>query len=73
LTKIGAGELDFDGNSPNTFSGDMFVNQGTLDLLKSDGVVSVSGNLTIGTKSSLLNDNGTSAIAGTNVTVNGGS
>ncbi len=82
LTQVGAGELDLGGNSANTYSGDMFAKQGILELLKPDGVTAVPGNLTIGTKSSFINNNGTTAtavsvqnaaIAGTNVTVNGGS
>ena len=47
LTKIGNGNLTFDGNSANTFTGVLNVNQGTLTLSKTPGVA-VSGLLNIG-------------------------
>ncbi len=48
LTKIGSGALTFAGTANNTFTGDMLVNAGTLQLDKSDFLQSVPGNLVIG-------------------------
>lgn len=81
LAKNGAGLVELTGNSANTYTGDMLANEGTLWLAKSSGITAVPGNLTVGTRVGNLGA-GTAAtvvcyqndaIAGTNVTVNGGS
>ncbi len=81
LTKTGPGTFGFWGDAANTYTGNTFANEGNLWLLKPNGITAVPGNLVIGTISG-INSSGTSAtathfqseaIAGTNVTVNGGS
>src|ERR1017187_9753787 len=83
LTKIGTGLLVLYGISPNTYSGDTLINQGTLSPGKNgNGAKAVPGNLVIGTRTSPFSNSGTTAtvtdaayycIGGPNVTVNGGS
>jgi autotransporter-associated beta strand protein len=48
LTKLDQGVLSFTGTSNNTFSGDTFVNEGTLTLNKSAYLQSIPANLIIG-------------------------
>lgn len=48
LTKLGFGDLQFDGATPNTYSGITTVNDGGLLLNKSGGAVALSGPLVIG-------------------------
>jgi autotransporter-associated beta strand protein len=48
VTKVGAGTLDYAGNTSNTYIGLTQVNQGTLLLDKSGGAAALNGNLTIG-------------------------
>ena len=79
LTKTGLGTLQLAGSAANTYNGDTFINQGTLWLAKSGGAVCIPGNLTIGAGGVLASPSATAtcfqnnAIAGTPVTVNGGS
>jgi autotransporter-associated beta strand protein len=47
FTKAGAGNMTFSGNSANTFTGGLAVNEGTLNLNKSSGFA-YGGNLTVG-------------------------
>lgn len=49
ITKTGPGGLSMSGTTPNTYTGLTTVNAGTLLLVKSPGVISVPGNLVIGT------------------------
>jgi autotransporter-associated beta strand protein len=48
LIKIGAGTLVFGGGSPNTYSGETFINEGQLHLAKPFVTASVPGALSIG-------------------------
>jgi autotransporter-associated beta strand protein len=48
LTKEGVGFLTFEGNTPNTFAGAMFVNAGMFVPAKPDFVPAVPGDLVIG-------------------------
>jgi autotransporter-associated beta strand protein len=48
LTKIGAGVLRLGGSTHNTFAGDTFVNEGTLELAKGPYLHTVPANLVIG-------------------------
>jgi len=51
LTKLGEGTLIFSGASANSYAGDTYVNEGTLELAKPGGLAISSGILTIGTGS----------------------
>ncbi len=48
LTKIGAGTLVFTNSVANTFVGDTFVREGTLELRKPNNTTSLQGQLTLG-------------------------
>ncbi len=48
LTKDGSGVLQLSGASANTYSGNAFLNAGTLSLAKTAGINAVSGNVTVG-------------------------
>ncbi|PWU08163.1 MAG: hypothetical protein C5B50_30160, partial [Verrucomicrobia bacterium] len=48
LTFTGGGIATLEGNSPNTYSGDTIVQQGSLWLGKSDGISAVPGTLYVG-------------------------
>lgn len=80
LSKLGLGRVTLAGASANTYTGDTLAKEGELLLSKPNGVISVPGNLVIGTRAG--NFGGTTAdvaylqndpVAGTNVVVNGGS
>ena len=47
LTKTGAGTLSFTGTMANTYTGDTFVNAGTLNLNKIAGTTSIAGDVSI--------------------------
>jgi fibronectin-binding autotransporter adhesin len=48
LRKLGAGVLEFAGNSSNTYTGTTFVDEGTLRLNKTAGFNAIAGPLVIG-------------------------
>jgi autotransporter-associated beta strand protein len=55
LTKMGPGELQLSGGSPNTYSGLTTVSAGTLLLNKTAGVSSIPGNVLVSGGNLLLN------------------
>ena len=48
VLKTGAGRLEFNGSSPNTYTGSTTVSDGRLQLRKAAGVAAVLGPLIIG-------------------------
>ncbi|MFZ4775835.1 MAG: autotransporter-associated beta strand repeat-containing protein [Terrimicrobiaceae bacterium] len=73
LTKSGSGTMTFSGNSANTFTGGLAVNDGTLVLAKSSGAA-YGGNLTVGDGSGLpgsavVSLGANNQTPGTNVTI----
>lgn len=73
FTKAGAGALTFGGSNPNTFSGDTYVNLGTLDLQKPAGVAAIPNHVFVGNgggSATLLQQSSFSIIGA--VTVGGG-
>ncbi len=48
LTKTGPGSLVFSNSSPNTYTGDTIIQEGTLELRKPASVIAVPGNMILG-------------------------
>jgi fibronectin-binding autotransporter adhesin len=73
LTKTGVGTLAFTGSAANTYSGDTFVNLGTLALQRPAGTTAIPHNVTIGNGSgaATLSEQSGFSIVG-QVTVNAG-
>jgi autotransporter-associated beta strand protein len=75
LIKVGAGSLAFGGSANNSYSGDTFVNSGTLVLQRPAGTTAIPHNVFIGTgpggaPATLLQQSSFSIIG--QVTINGG-